>query len=140
MGRRLRKSGNFAHGIHVFVGWRGGAWHQGKLFPGRNLYATAELFRAAMELLVLRPPGEKLTHIAVNCYDLQPLDTLPATLFPTPEMGRIHAAAYLDAINDKWGEYTVHPALMMNMHDQIIKRVPFHATSDTLTEIYSSPT
>jgi DNA polymerase-4 len=137
MGRRLRKSGQFAHGLHVFCGFRPGSWHEGKLFTGRNLYATPDLFRAAMQLLEHRPQGRKATHLAVSCYDLAPIETLPTPLFATAETFRIHLAAYLDAINDKWGEYTVHPALMMGMQDQIIKRVPFHATADTLTEIYS---
>jgi DNA polymerase-4 len=139
MGRRLRRSGSFARGISVFCGFRPGSWHESKLFPGRNLYATLDLFEAAMQLLAHRPLGLKATHIAVSCYDLAPVSAIPTPLFTTPETFRIRLAAYLDAINDKWGEYTVHPATMMNMQDQIIKRVPFHATRDTLTEIYSEP-
>jgi DNA polymerase-4 len=138
MGRRLRKSGNFAHGIHVFCGFRPGGWHEGRRFPGRHLYATPDLYEAAMELIEHRPVGRNVTHLAVTCYDLAPISTLPTPLFVTPELRRIGIAGYLDSINDRWGEYTVHPATMMNMADVIVKRVPFHATSDTLTEIYSS--
>jgi hypothetical protein len=35
-----------------------------------------------------------------------------------------------DAINDRYGEFTVVPATMANMHDTIIKRVPFGSVRD----------
>jgi hypothetical protein len=34
-------------------------------------------------------------------------------------------------------EYVIHSASMMGLEKQVIKRVPFHATRDTLSELYS---
>jgi hypothetical protein len=52
---------------------------------------------------------------------------------------RIRLADHLDAINDRYGEYVLHPASIMGMEHEIIKRMPFHATRDTLSETYSEP-
>ena len=55
MGRRLRKHGSVARGIHVWSGFADhSSWHKGKSFK-HNLYATQELFATAMSLYRLRP-------------------------------------------------------------------------------------
>jgi len=137
MGRRLRHSGHFAQGVHVFCGFREhGGWHLGRTFPGRVLYATQDLYQVTAELLEQRPAGRKVAHLAVSCYGLVPIELMPAALFETPEAERIRLAGYLDRINDRYGEYVIHPASMMGLEKEVIKRVPFHATRDTLSEIY----
>lgn len=137
MGRRLRRSGNYAEGVHVFCGYRHApGWHKGRKFAAK-LYATQDLYEAAMKLLADRPDGTKLTHLAVSCYSLHTTETPQLTLFETPEQRRFRVADALDACNNEFGEYAVHTAKMMGLGNEIIKRVPFHATSDTLTEIYS---
>ncbi len=140
MGRRLRRSGHYAQGVHVFCAFRDhGAWHQGRTFPGRILYATQDLYEAAAELLELRPTRLKVTHLAVSCYGLVQRELMSTPLFATAEAQRIRLADHLDAINDRYGEYVIHPAAMLGLEHEIIKRVPFHATRDTLSEIYTAP-
>lgn len=137
MGRRLRRSGNYAEGIHVICGYRHSpGWHQGRKFAAK-LYATSDLYERAMQLLVDRPEGMKLTHLAVSCYSLHPVRNPQLTLFETDEQRRFRLADALDACNNEFGEYSVHAGNMMGLENEIIKRVPFHATSDTLAEIYS---
>ena len=87
---------------------------------------------------VQKPAGRKVAHLAVSCYGLVPMTLMPPTLFETPEAERIRLAGYLDRINDRYGEYVIHPASMMGLEKEVIKRVPFHATRDTLSEIYTS--
>jgi hypothetical protein len=115
-----------------------GGWQLGRTFPGRVLYATEDLYQAAGELLGQRPAGRKVTHLAVSCHGLVPLELRPPALFETPEAERIRLAGYLDRINDRYGEYVIHPASMLGLEHEIVKRVPFHATRDTLSEIYSN--
>jgi len=138
MGRRLRRSGNFAYGIHVGCGYRGfSGWHKGQK-GHTKLYSTQDLYNAAMKLLEYRPqaPFHQVTHIWVNCYGLQSAQHVADTLFETEESRAFKLADAMDAINNRYGEYTVHAATMSGMDEQIIKRVPFHATTDTLSEIY----
>lgn len=136
MGRRLRRLGNYAQGIHVWCGYRGfPGWHMGKKFKMR-LYSTAELHGKAIELLEQRPRGYKVTHLGVTCYDLQLLEPQPPQLFETADMKGVRAAQALDKVNDIYGEYSVYSSRMFGLEGEIIKRVPFHATTDTLSEIY----
>jgi hypothetical protein len=67
---------------------------------------------------------------------------MPTPLFATAEVQRIRLADHLDAINDRYGEYVIYPAAMMGLEHEyhqagIIKRVPFHATRDTPSKVYS---
>ncbi len=136
MGRRLRKSGKYAQGIHIWCGYRGfPGWHMGKKFS-TVLYSTQDLHSKAMQLLMGRPRGYKVTHLGVTCYDLSELEPQPPQLFETDDMKRIRIAKALDSINDRYGEYSVHSSRMFGLEQEIIKRVPFRATTDTLTEIY----
>jgi DNA polymerase-4 len=135
MGRRLRRSGHYAQGIDVycsFVDHTG--WHKAKK-TSMILYHTGDLHGFAMQLFAGRP-AKKVTHLSVTCYGLKPKGQLPQTLFDTEVEKRMRIADALDACNDKYGEYSVHPAAMVGMENEVIKRVPFHATTDTLSEIY----
>lgn len=136
MGRRLRRSGRYARGIQVQAGFMDHTgWHRRRMSSG-TLYHTGDLHAAAVELLRERPPGKKVTHLGVSCYGLGDLAERPLTLFDSELEEKMRLADALDACNTRYGEYTVHPARMMGMGDQVIKRVPFHATADTLSEIY----
>lgn len=65
-----------------------------------------------------------------------PMTSLPLSLFDTELEKRIRVADALDKCNDVFGEYVVHTAKMTGLEGEVIKRVPFHATTDTLSEIY----
>jgi DNA polymerase-4 len=136
MGRRLRRSENFATGIDVACGFDDRTWwHQTKK-TGNTMYATVDLHTAAMALLTSRPP-KKVTHLSVTCYGLSPVSSLPLSLFDTDLEARMRMADALDACNNRYGEYAVHPARMFGTTEEVVKRVPFHATTDTLSEIYN---
>jgi hypothetical protein len=62
---------------------------------------------------------------------------MPTPLFATAEVQRIRLADHLDAINDRYGEYVIYPAPMMGLEHEIIEGVPFHATRDTPSKVYS---
>ena len=136
MGRRLRSSKQYARGIHVWCGYRGfPGWHQGKKFNS-EMYATSDLHERAMGLLQGRTRGLKVTHIGVTCFDLHSLEPRPLQLFETEDRKRMRVADALDALNNRYGEYSVYSSRMFGLDGEIVKRVPFHATTDTLSEIY----
>jgi DNA polymerase-4 len=135
MGRRLRRSGHYALGIDVQCGFIDHTWWHKAKKTSLTLYSTADLHKQAMKLLSDRP-GKKITHMGITCYGLKPMSELPLTLFDTGIEQRMRMADALDKCNNKFGEYSVHAANMTGMEDEVIKRVPFHATTDTLSEIY----
>ena len=124
MGRRLRHSGYNAYGIHVslvYDDWT--YWHKSHKFS-TPLYSTDELFTKA--LLIFNQQSEKkiVTKISVSCFALSPLTIQQPDLFDTIDRNRQLSMA-LDKINDRWGEFTIAPALMMNMDKLILDRIAF---------------
>ena len=70
---------------------------------------------------------------ALSVYNLIPSTNGQLDLFASPA----HAVAEaMDKINDKWGEFVITPALMMEMEDIILDRIAFGGVKE-LEEIYA---
>lgn len=129
MGRRLRKAQKVAFGIHVACAYTDRTyWHIGRK-QRSACYATSELFQRAKELLYLQPQSKRVGKLSVCCYSLAPLSSQISPLFQIAE-DRWHEKAMVlakvsDRINDKYGEFTLTPALMGNMDDLILDRIAF---------------
>ena len=126
MGRRLRRHGKAAHGIHVGCSYRDYThWHQQKKSKG-SLYTTLELYKAAQYVLDIRPnPTQPITKLSVHCYDLQDAEGSQASLFEETEEKLRKVSQALDTINDRYGEFVITPASMMSMDSTIIDRIAF---------------
>lgn len=135
MGRRLRKAGYTAQGIYVSCLYMDGTyWHMGRKMHNR-MYTTSDLFKKAQLILNQQPEWKKVTHLAVSCYDLAKANVDQLNLFDMGEQKKMDLSNAMDAMNDRYGEYIITPALMMGMRDQIVDRVAFGGVKD-LEEIY----
>lgn len=131
VGRRLRSYNKSAKGIHLslrFVDhlW----WHQGKMLNNR-LYATQDIYLAARQLLKLASITDKVSLISITVYNLQPINPEQLELLNKAWLTKRSLVIATDMINDKFGEFTVAPAIMANMSKTIIDRVAFGNTLDT---------
>jgi DNA polymerase-4 len=126
MGRRLRADQSAAQGVHLSVVYKDYMhWHRGKKFDDQ-LYTTAELFKKAIWLMNKRPYQDKVvTKLAVSCFDLISSENAQMDLFDTPVDKRRKVSDACDMINDKYGEFVITPALMMDMDDTILDRIAF---------------
>lgn len=125
MGRRLRRAGFCARGIHVACIYADYShWHQGRLFEGQ-LYTTGELYQKVMYLFNKQWQRKKISKLAVSCYDLVRTHQEQLGLFETDQDRRWRASDALDAINDKYGEFVITPALMLGMQDLVLDRIAF---------------
>ncbi len=126
MGRRLRKNGFSAFGIHVGMIYSDGTyWHRGRK-NSSDLYSTNELFTKAIWIFNQQPEKKVVAHISVSCYDLISSNDSQASLFDIENKARDVSDA-LDSINDKYGEFVITPALMMDMKDLVLDRIAFGA-------------
>lgn len=125
MGRRLRASNSCAFGIHlglVYNDWT--FWHKGHKFNEPS-YTTQELF-AKMMILFFQQPGKKIiSKIAVSCFELKPVFDIPPSLFETSIEKKRKISLALDKVNNRYGEYVIYPALMMDMKNTILDRIAF---------------
>jgi DNA polymerase-4 len=132
-GRRLRRARYSALGVHVScvytdLSW----WHIGRKFDV-PVYTTRDIYVKAMRLLNMSGYKKRVRNLAVSVYDLIPSTNEQLEIFSSPT----HAVAQaMDKINDRWGEFVITPALMMDMDDIILDRISFGGVKE-LEEIYS---
>lgn len=136
MGRRLRKKGFIARGIHVAMVYKDGtSWHRARL-TGDEMYTTMELYRNALLVFNQQPEIKVITQLSVSCYDLNPNSSAQMTLFDADPTKERKAADAMDEINDRFGEFVITPGLMMGMHDLILDRIAFGGVKE-LEDLYS---
>lgn len=124
MGRRLRRSGNEAFGIHVGIIYEDWTYfHKSKKF-NRPMFTTDDLFIKSMWIFNMRDKEKKIAKISVSCFELFPAKTSQINLFDIEDKKRKVSDA-LDKINDRYGEYIITPALMMDMENLVLDRIAF---------------
>ncbi len=150
VGRRLRKAGLTAGGIHLYLsfinyqehprdnGFIGGeslasrrAWHRGERLHYR-LYSSESVYRAAKSLLMRAEIYNKVRGMSITTFDLQSVDPEQLSLLDDERSFRAerHVSDAIDEINNRYGEFVITPASMMDMHGEILDRVAFGNVRD----------
>jgi DNA polymerase-4 len=125
MGRRLRESDQSASGIHLGIMYKDYSfWHKGKKLK-RSISSTKNLFEQIMILFSLQLKKDIVAKISVSCFALNQNNNQQLALIDLGEEKIDKISAALDKINDRFGEFTVAPATMMDMEDTVIDRIAF---------------
>lgn len=125
MGRRLRRKGFVAKGIHVSLRYRDHTyWHHGQII-NQDLYTTVDLYRHAQFILNSRPERKLVGLMSVACYQLKESKDMQLSLFEQDVQKARNVSDAADTMNDKYGEFTVVPGIMMNMDNTILDRIAF---------------
>jgi len=159
-GRRLRKNNLYAQGIHLYLGFQSDypsidgpasfenmhsikSWHHGeKVF--HRLYSTSDIYEAAKKLLLQAEIFNNVKLVAVTVFELSDWDPVQTSLFEQNESwGRdIGGSTYrsydtkkrisdsVDSINNRYGEFVITPAAMMDMQGTILDRIAFGQVRD----------
>jgi DNA polymerase-4 len=146
VGRRLRKNELYAGGIHLYLGFvnyqefipssfenmhRIKSWKQGTKVDHR-LYSTEDIYEAACHLLNRAILQADVKLMSITVYNLKPWDPEQLTIFSGDrylQTGRRISDA-LDAANNRYGEFVLTPATMMDMKGTILDRVAFGQVRD----------
>lgn len=123
MGRRLRKSGFSARGIHLALSYHDSYVHTQRM-QSQPMHSTKSLFLASLRVLNEIHRDKRVVKIAVCCYELVKEDNTQLEIFDIRDK-ELNLTKALDDINDTFGEFCISPALMMGMDNLIIKRVAF---------------
>ncbi len=151
VGRRLRKVGLTAGGIHLYLsfvnyqdapkrdnGFIGGerldsrnAWHHGEKV-GFRLYSTESIYRAAKSLLQRAEIYDKVRGMSITTFGLAPADPEQLSLLSDERNfgAERHVSDAVDEINNRYGEFVIVPAAMMDMRGEILDRVAFGSVRD----------
>jgi len=129
-GRRLRKGGFVAGGIHLWLNFENRTYYaQGKKLH-RDIYSTQDIYLAAQRILSNVSIPARVTNIGVTVIDLHPSNPEQLGLFDDSRLDTRSLARAADLINDRYGEFTLVPAIMANMQDVVLKRVAFGSIRD----------
>lgn len=122
MGRRMRRDGFAAYGAGISLMFDGGYWHtqEKKPFP---MVTDADMY-AAMRLMLKSAPVRPVKLLAVYCYLLIRDSALQPSLFPEENRKRDVTRA-MDAIQDRFGDFVIHPARMTAMEHKVLDRIAF---------------
>lgn len=151
VGRRLRKNGLTAGGIHLYLsfvnyqeimhkdnGFIGGenlasgrSWHHGEKV-GYRLYSTESVYRAAKNLLLRADIPHKVRGMSITTFDLRPVDPEQLSLLRTERSfaAERHLSDAVDEINNRYGEFVITPGTMMDMRGEILDRIAFGNVRD----------
>ena len=151
VGRRLRREGLTAGGIHLYLsfvnhqetgvkdnGFIGGenlgskrAWHHGEKV-GYRLYSTESIYRAAKSLLLRAEIYNKVRGMSITTFDLKPADPEQLSLLDGERSfaAERQVSDAVDKINNRYGEFVITPATMIDMHGEILDRIAFGAVRD----------
>ncbi len=147
-GRRLRKNNLYAGGISLWMSFAGNrnhwqitggdvpedvrtGWHHSEKVSAR-LYATHDIYAHAKRLLESAKVVEPVRLMAVTAFDLHEWDPEQLDLFGG-ERGYLAARRMsdaLDAVNNRYGEFVVTPASMMDMSGVVLDRIAFGSIRD----------
>ncbi|MEI9913861.1 MAG: hypothetical protein WDN66_02545 [Candidatus Saccharibacteria bacterium] len=128
-GRRLRKYNYAASGIHLSLIYEDNLYYS-KSLKCAELYSTQEIYSAAINLLEKSPIDCKVKHVAISVYGLSSAVDKQLNLFVGTKYDQKSLAEASDIVNNRYGEFTLIPALMANMQDIILKRVAFGRTNE----------
>jgi DNA polymerase IV len=159
-GRRLRKNNLYATGIHLYLGFVSNyqidgpasfenlpnmqSWHHGeKVF--HRLYSTLDIYEVAKRLLYSAEIPNKVRIMSVHVFNLRPWDPEQLSIFDVESaqddtrLNRTHFSSVtaikrisdsVDAINDRYGEFVITPAVMLDMQGTILDRIAFGQVKD----------
>lgn len=137
-GRRLRRHGSVAHGVHMFALHKNGYyWHQQRL-QDTEMYTTMELYKGMWRVFNRKPVQDTVSKIGVSFYDLEPKEYVQARLFEdTDNFLKLRTVSdAVDKINDEWGEFVVRSGNMVDTDDLVIDRIAFGNTKE-LEDLYA---
>lgn len=128
-GRRLRASGYKTRGIHLMVSYRDGDYWHHSMKLEQDIFDSRDIFRYAHRLLCSTPQKKPVRVLAVACFNITDYKCTQLELFEDV-FEKESLSESLDAINERWGDYTIMPATMMSAGNAVPDRVPFGASKE----------
>lgn len=125
-GRRLREHRLEAAGLSVWWSFtEGGGFHQ-SFHLNRPAFDTNDLFRPALHLFDRTTKGFTVLGIAISSFDLRPRSSQLSMFEDIASRDKLALA--LDAINNRYGEYTVFRGSMWNTRESARDSIGFRKT------------
>ena len=124
MSGRMRRAGYKATGVHLSLLYKNSSyWHKG-VSTDEYLFAPGDIYKVAYKILNWSPYRYPVHTIAVSCFDLKKSDAIQLSMLE--EVGKKERLTKaLDQISEKWGNFVITPAKMLNTQNVVKDRVAF---------------
>lgn len=128
-GVRLRRKELQSHGLYFSMNYIDHTYvhHSHKFYS--PIFSTWEIFKHIKQMLHDLHTGETVTHIAMGVLNLKSIYPQQESLFEETRKKNKLALA-LDAVNNRYGTFTIHPATMLDMNGTILDRIAFGKVKD----------
>ncbi len=123
MSSRVRKAGYCARGIHLGIQYRDGSYYHRGHKTDRDLWITQDFYQAAFRILE-ESPRKPVRNLAVSCFDLRDNIHMQRALFTDIDRD-LSLSSACDAVNTRYGLYTITSARMLNAKENIPDRIAF---------------
>lgn len=130
-GRRMRQQNYHAYGIHLWLTFENRVYWTKSQKTQAALYSTRDIYLQAVRLLYQVVIPARVTNLGVTVFNLEQVTPQQLGLFDNTSLDSHSLATATDLINDKYGEFTITPALMANMQSIILKRVAYGSIQDS---------
>jgi DNA polymerase-4 len=100
------------------------------------MFTTNELYKKVILVFNAQPQRKVVTKLDVSCFDLSEATSMQESLFETERERKRKVSKALDAINDKWGGWTIYSARMFGRQREVIDRIAFGGVKE-LEDIYA---
>lgn len=120
------------------------SWHHGEKVYYR-LYSTQDIYEAAKRLLHQAAISGRVRIMSVHVFGLEPWEPEQLSIFDTlsaqggVKLDRTHFSSVtagkrlsdsVDAVNNRYGEFVITPAVMLDMQGTILDRIAFGQVKD----------
>lgn len=129
-GRRLRHNGYASQGIQLWLNYNDHSYWTERRKLRHTIYSTQDIYYHCQQLLAQTTIQKPVSQLGITLYALSGCQPHQLNLFNDARLDNRHLAKMADKINDRYGEFTLIPALMANMDNIIIKRVAFGSVND----------
>lgn len=124
MSGRMRKAGYLAHGVHLSLLYKNRSfWHHGKSVK-EDLFSNGDIYKIAYKILLHSPYKLPVHTIAVSCFNLSKIKNSQLDFFDNIQKKKLLTDA-LDDISERWGDFVITPAMMLNTKDLVKDRISF---------------
>jgi len=129
MSMRLRRKNYIAEGIHLGILFKDHTyWHKGMKLKS-PIFASSDFNKRIFELLLSCPNLKPVKNLAVTCFDLKK-DKFTQLELNVNVVKKQNLSKALDKINDRWGNFTIIPARMINNDNYVLDRIAFGGMSE----------
>src|SRR5690606_12145758 len=122
--RRMRQDGYACRGAWLYLNFGTlGGWH--KSHVGKTpLFTSSDCYKLALSIREKCPVNYPVKQIAVSFAELESLAVLQLSMVQNvPRQRDLYTA--VDAVNDRYGTYTLHPASMLGTSSYVPDRIAF---------------